>query len=79
MQRQCSFEKLCFFAPIMPKIMLAQSVKAYPPSPPHLPKNEPSHELLQDTIAEVHFNSRGVAEQWHIGEGVDGERRAEGL
>ena len=26
---QCSFKKLCFFAPIMPKIMLAQSAKAY--------------------------------------------------
>ena len=26
---QCSFEKLCSFAPIMPKIMLAQSAKAY--------------------------------------------------
>ena len=27
---QCSFKKVCFFAPIMPKIMLAQSAKAYP-------------------------------------------------
>ena len=27
---QCSFKKLCFFAPIMPKIMPAQSAKAYP-------------------------------------------------
>ena len=26
---QCSFKKLCFFAPILPKIMLAQSAKAY--------------------------------------------------
>ena len=26
---QCSFKKLYFFAPIMPKIMLAQSAKAY--------------------------------------------------
>ena len=26
---QCSFKKLCFFAPIMPRIMLAQSAKAY--------------------------------------------------
>ena len=25
---QCPFKKLCFFAPIMPKIMLAQSAKA---------------------------------------------------
>ena len=30
---QCSFKKLCFFAPIMPKIMLAQSAKAYPQLP----------------------------------------------
>ena len=27
---QCSFKKLCFFAPIMPNIMLAQSTKANP-------------------------------------------------
>ena len=27
---QCSFKKLCFFAPIMPKILLAQSAKANP-------------------------------------------------
>ena len=26
---QYSFKKICFFAPIMPKIMLAQSAKAY--------------------------------------------------
>ena len=26
---QCSFKKLCFFAPIMPKMMLAQSAKAW--------------------------------------------------
>ena len=27
---QCSFKKLCFFAPIMPKLLLAQSAKACP-------------------------------------------------
>ena len=27
---QCWFKNLCFFAPIMPKIMLAQSAKANP-------------------------------------------------
>ena len=26
---QCSFKKLCFYAPIMQKIMLAQYAKAY--------------------------------------------------
>ena len=26
---QCSYKKLCFFAPIIPKIVLAQSAKAY--------------------------------------------------
>ena len=26
---QCSFKKICFFAPIMPKMMLAQSAKAW--------------------------------------------------